>query len=193
LLTQEHSMRTSEQSYIAGQWLDPADARAIDVIDPATARPYARLAIGSAADVDRAVGAAKQAFDAYSRWSVDARVALLQRVLDIYQRRYEKSRARSARRWARRSRSRARRRPRSGPHTSSRRSRAARVPVQHAGRFAARVARADRRMRADHAVELADQPDRVQGRAGARGRLHDGAQAERDRAVQRDPVRRDPR
>lgn len=82
-------MRTSEQSYIAGQWLDPADARAIDVIDPATARPYARLAIGSAADVDRAVGAAKQAFDAYSRWSVDARVALLQRVLDIYQRRYD--------------------------------------------------------------------------------------------------------
>ncbi|WP_448169200.1 aldehyde dehydrogenase family protein [Burkholderia ambifaria] len=81
-------MRTSQQSYIAGQWVDPADARAIDVIDPATARPYARLAIGGPADVDRAVSAAKQAFDAYSRWTVDERVALLRRVLEIYQRRY---------------------------------------------------------------------------------------------------------
>ncbi|MCR4468246.1 aldehyde dehydrogenase family protein [Burkholderia sp. SCN-KJ] len=82
-------MRTSQQSYIAGQWCDPADARAIDVIDPATAKPYARLAISGPADVDRAVGAAKRAFDAYSRWTVDARVALLQRVLDIYRRRYD--------------------------------------------------------------------------------------------------------
>lgn len=81
-------MRTSQQSYIDGQWLDPADARSIDVIDPSTARPYAQLRIGDAADVDRAVGAAKQAFDTYSRWPVDERVALLRRVLDIYQRRY---------------------------------------------------------------------------------------------------------
>ncbi|MDS0845954.1 aldehyde dehydrogenase family protein [Burkholderia cenocepacia] len=82
-------MRTSQQSYIDGQWLDPAGARSIDVIDPATARPYARLAIGGAADVDRAVGAARQAFDTYSRWSVDERVALLKRILEIYQSRYE--------------------------------------------------------------------------------------------------------
>ncbi|KUY69523.1 aldehyde dehydrogenase family protein [Burkholderia cepacia] len=82
-------MRTSQQSYIGGQWLDPADAKAIDVIDPSTARPYARLRIGGAADVDRAVGAARQAFDTYSRWPVGERVALLRRVLEIYQRRYE--------------------------------------------------------------------------------------------------------
>ncbi|HDR9497578.1 TPA: aldehyde dehydrogenase family protein [Burkholderia cepacia] len=82
-------MRTSQQSYIDGQWLDPADAKAIDVIDPSTARPYAQLRIGGAADVDRAVGAARQAFDTYSRWPVSERVALLRRVLEIYQRRYE--------------------------------------------------------------------------------------------------------
>ena len=82
-------MRTTRQSHIDGQWLDPADARSIDVIDPSTARSYAQLRIGDAADVDRAVGAAKQAFDTYSRWPVDERVALLRRVLDIYQRRYE--------------------------------------------------------------------------------------------------------
>ncbi|WP_334066361.1 aldehyde dehydrogenase family protein [Burkholderia cepacia] len=82
-------MRTSQQSYIDGRWLDPADAKAIDVIDPSTARPYAQLRIGGAADVDRAVGAARQAFDTYSRWPVGERVALLRRVLEIYQRRYE--------------------------------------------------------------------------------------------------------
>ncbi|WP_321864961.1 aldehyde dehydrogenase family protein [Burkholderia cenocepacia] len=82
-------MRTSQQSYIDGQWLDPADARSIDVIDPATARPYAQLAIGDAADVEHAVGAAKRAFDTYAGWSVEDRVALLTRVLDIYRRRYE--------------------------------------------------------------------------------------------------------
>ncbi|EKS9913800.1 aldehyde dehydrogenase family protein [Burkholderia multivorans] len=82
-------MRTSRQTYIAGQWLDPADERSIDVIDPATAKPYARLGIGGTAEVDRAVAAAKQAFDAYARWPVDARAALLSRVLDIYRRRYD--------------------------------------------------------------------------------------------------------
>ncbi|WP_261539630.1 aldehyde dehydrogenase family protein [Burkholderia multivorans] len=82
-------MRTSRQTYIAGQWLDPADERSIDVIDPATARPYARLGIGGTAEVDRAVAAAKHAFDAYARWPVDARAALLSRVLDIYRRRYD--------------------------------------------------------------------------------------------------------
>ncbi|WP_175747658.1 aldehyde dehydrogenase family protein [Burkholderia ambifaria] len=82
-------MRTSQQSYIDGQWVDPADAKSIDVIDPSTARPYAQLRIGGAADVDRAVGATKQAFDAYSRWPVGERVALLRRVLEIYQRRYD--------------------------------------------------------------------------------------------------------
>ncbi|MCA7903582.1 aldehyde dehydrogenase family protein [Burkholderia cepacia] len=82
-------MRTSQQSYIDGRWLDPADAKAIDVIDPSTARPYAQLRICGAADVDRAVGAARRAFDTYSRWPVGERVALLRRVLEIYQRRYE--------------------------------------------------------------------------------------------------------
>ncbi|KFG97797.1 aldehyde dehydrogenase [Burkholderia paludis] len=82
-------MRTSQQSYIDGQWLDPAGVKPIDVIDPSTARPYAQLGIGGAADVDRAVGAAKRAFDTYSCWPVDERVALLRRVLEIYRRRYE--------------------------------------------------------------------------------------------------------
>ncbi len=53
------------------------------------------------------------------------------------------------------------------------------------------AARAHRRVRADHAVELADQPDRAQGLPGARGRLHDGAQAQRDDAGERHDRGRD--
>ncbi|WP_322094064.1 aldehyde dehydrogenase family protein [Paraburkholderia bannensis] len=82
-------MRMTRQSFIAGEWLDPERAQAIDVIDPSNERPYAQLKIGTEVDVDRAVRAAKQAFETFSRWSVDQRVALLERILAIYQRRYE--------------------------------------------------------------------------------------------------------
>ncbi|WDD90686.1 aldehyde dehydrogenase family protein (plasmid) [Burkholderia sp. FERM BP-3421] len=82
-------MRTSQHTYIDGQWSDPAEMRTIDVIDPSTARPYARLGIGGAADVERAVGAARQAFDTFSREPIETRLALLQRVLHVYQRRHD--------------------------------------------------------------------------------------------------------
>ncbi|WP_027819088.1 aldehyde dehydrogenase family protein [Paraburkholderia bannensis] len=82
-------MRMTRQSFIAGEWLDPERAQAIDVIDPSNEHPYAQLKIGTEVDVDRAVRAAKQAFDTFSRWSVEQRVALLERILAIYQRRYE--------------------------------------------------------------------------------------------------------
>ena len=52
---------------------------------------------------------------------------------------------------------------------------------------------ADRRRRPDHAVELADQPDHLQGRAGARRRLHDGAEAQRNRAADAHHLRRNSR
>ena len=50
---------------------------------------------------------------------------------------------------------------------------------------------ADRRLRPDHAVELADQPDRLQGGPGAGDRLHHGAEAVGSRAVLRPDLRRD--
>ena len=52
---------------------------------------------------------------------------------------------------------------------------------------------ADRRRRHDHALELAAQPDHLQGRAGAGGGMHDGAEAERDRAARRHHFRRNSR
>ena len=61
------------------------------------------------------------------------------------------------------------------------------------GRQLAGRARAGRRGRRDHAVELPAAPDRREGRAGARGRLHGRAEAERGRAAERVHPRRDHR
>jgi aldehyde dehydrogenase (NAD+) len=81
-------MRDYLKFYIGGQWVDPATPKSIDVIDPATERPAGRISMGSAADVDRAVQAARKAFASYSRTSVDERVALLERVVAEYKKRY---------------------------------------------------------------------------------------------------------
>ncbi|KAI9023956.1 aldehyde dehydrogenase family protein [Hyaloraphidium curvatum] len=66
--------------YIDGEWVPPAGKLVKhDVIDPATEEPTARIAIGSKADVDRAVAAARRAFETFSETTKDERVALLQR------------------------------------------------------------------------------------------------------------------
>src|SRR5687767_11623339 len=63
--------------YIDGAWVDPARPATLDVIDPSTEEAYTTISIGSAADVDRAVAAAKAAFPAFSQTSKDERLALL--------------------------------------------------------------------------------------------------------------------
>ena len=57
------------QFYIDGAWVDPIAPKTLDVIDPSTEEAFAKIAMGSAADVDRAVAAAKAAFPAFSRTS----------------------------------------------------------------------------------------------------------------------------
>ena len=74
--------------YIDGKWVDPAIPKSLDVINPATEEPIGQISLGSKADVDLAVKAAKRAFETYSCTTRDERLALLQKVLDVYQRRY---------------------------------------------------------------------------------------------------------
>ena len=78
-------MTNHEQFYIDGAWVSPLGERRLDVIDPATEAPIARIALGNAADVDRAVSAARKAFETYSRTSVADRLALLDKITGIYQ------------------------------------------------------------------------------------------------------------
>ncbi len=75
--------------YINGEWVDPIVPNAFDVINPATEEPFTQISLGSKADVDKAVAAAKAAFPIYSNWSVDDRIAILERFITIYKRRYE--------------------------------------------------------------------------------------------------------
>ncbi len=75
--------------YIDGQWVAPLASSDLTVLNPATEEPIAVIAMGSPADIDRAVGAAKRAFATYSRTSIDERIALLERLLAVYKRRYE--------------------------------------------------------------------------------------------------------
>ncbi|MEZ5653584.1 MAG: aldehyde dehydrogenase family protein, partial [Burkholderiaceae bacterium] len=60
-------MREALKFYIDGQWVDPREGRTLDVINPATEQPIGRIAIGSSADVDAAVAAAKRAFPGWSQ------------------------------------------------------------------------------------------------------------------------------
>ncbi|MEG1452816.1 aldehyde dehydrogenase family protein [Brevundimonas sp.] len=75
--------------YIDGAWVDPVAPRTLDVINPATEQSVARISLGGAEDADRAVMAARRAFDSFSQTSRQERIELLQAVLAEYERRRE--------------------------------------------------------------------------------------------------------
>lgn len=57
----------SQQFYIDGSWVDPRSTDTLDVIDPATEKPIATIAVGGQPDVDAAVSAARRAFESFSQ------------------------------------------------------------------------------------------------------------------------------
>jgi len=71
--------------YIEGNWVLPITPRDHEVINPATEKPIATISLGSAADVDHAVAAATKAFESYSETTLQQRIALLQRIIEVYQ------------------------------------------------------------------------------------------------------------
>jgi aldehyde dehydrogenase (NAD+) len=73
--------------YIDGAWTAPASVKTVSVVNPATEEPMYEVALGSAADVDKAVAAARRAFESYSMSTREDRVALLGRIVEVYQRR----------------------------------------------------------------------------------------------------------
>jgi aldehyde dehydrogenase (NAD+) len=80
-------MRDYLQFYIDGQWVDPIEHTVGTPINPATEEPSGRIALGGAADVDRAVAAAQKAFVSWSVSSREERLVLLERILEEYQKR----------------------------------------------------------------------------------------------------------
>ncbi|BBZ11275.1 aldehyde dehydrogenase family protein [Mycobacterium branderi] len=80
-------MRENLQFYIGGRWVEPAELNIRDVENPATEQVCGKVALGSSADVDAAVGAARSAFASWSQTSRDERLDVLQRILAEYQKR----------------------------------------------------------------------------------------------------------
>ena len=79
----------NRQFYIDGAWVDPVEPKEFKVINPATETVAGVISMGSAKDVDRAVGAARRAFDSYSRTSPAERLALMERILAAYKAHYD--------------------------------------------------------------------------------------------------------
>jgi aldehyde dehydrogenase (NAD+) len=82
-------MRDMLKFYIDGEWVDPVTPNPVDVINPATEEPCGRISLGSAADVDLAVAAAKRAETAYAATSREQRIELLESILAEYAKRHD--------------------------------------------------------------------------------------------------------
>ena len=74
--------------YINGSWVDPVGGSTLGVENPATEEIIATVALASTADADRAVAAARAAFDGFTAWPVADRIALVRRILAGYNARY---------------------------------------------------------------------------------------------------------
>ncbi len=80
-------MREYLKFYIDGQWVDPIEPASLDVDNPTTEVVSGKIALGTAADVDRAVKAARKAFGTWSQSTRDERLELLQAIMAEYQKR----------------------------------------------------------------------------------------------------------
>ncbi|WP_309622346.1 aldehyde dehydrogenase family protein [Novosphingobium sp.] len=80
-------MRERLQQYIDGKWVDSEGGARREVINPATEEACAVISIGSVADVNKAVAAARRAFASYSQTTREERVALLERIVEEYKKR----------------------------------------------------------------------------------------------------------
>ncbi len=82
-------MIEKKQFYIDGAWVDPVAGRAHPVIDPSTEEVCAEISLGDAADVDKAVAAARAAFPGWMTTPPAKRIALVEKLLAIYEERAE--------------------------------------------------------------------------------------------------------
>jgi len=81
-------MNTS-QFYINGQWTNSQGGQPFEVINPSTEKVAATITLGSDADTNAAVAAAKAAFDSWSSTSKEERIGYLTALLEQYQNRSE--------------------------------------------------------------------------------------------------------
>src|ERR1700748_2102855 len=83
------TMKDCRQFYIDGKWVAPVVAKELAVVNPATEEKIGVISLGAAADVDKAVAAANRAFETFSETLVEERLALLKKIIEIYQARMD--------------------------------------------------------------------------------------------------------
>jgi succinate-semialdehyde dehydrogenase / glutarate-semialdehyde dehydrogenase len=82
-------MYANLQLFIDGQWIDSGGGPGEDVINPATEKPLARLPHASAADIDRALDAAKKGFAVWRAVSAYDRAKIMRKAADLMRERYD--------------------------------------------------------------------------------------------------------
>ncbi len=82
-------MEKLQKFYINGEWVDPLSEATMTVLNPATEQQIGIVALGNAADVDRAVTAANATFEEFSQTNKEERLALLKKVKAITEARFE--------------------------------------------------------------------------------------------------------
>ena len=80
-------MKSYLNQFIDGQWVESEGGKRHEVINPATETACTEITLGTPVDVDKAVAAARKAFDSFSLTSVEERVALLEAILAEYKNR----------------------------------------------------------------------------------------------------------
>ena len=73
-----------DRFYINGSWVEPLSGGSLEIVNPATEESFAKIPLGSAADVDAAVDAASAAFESFSTTTRDERIALLESIIAEY-------------------------------------------------------------------------------------------------------------
>ena len=81
-------MLDKRKFYINGKWVSPSKPNDLEVINPSTEEAFATISLGSIEDTNSAVSAAKQALATWSESSKEDRINLLEKLLDIYKKRY---------------------------------------------------------------------------------------------------------
>jgi aldehyde dehydrogenase (NAD+) len=71
--------------FINGEWVQPQGRRELEVINPATEQPVGKILLGTVEDVNAATRAARAAFENFSQTSREERIALLERIIKIFQ------------------------------------------------------------------------------------------------------------
>jgi len=71
--------------YIGGQWVAPKNGTDHHVIDPSTEEPTAVISLGGASDAEDAIAAAKAAFPSWMATPVADRIALVEKLIEVYE------------------------------------------------------------------------------------------------------------